>query len=170
MDNLSCSWQTTDFVQIQAGDFLNKGVYIWVFNYDKIPHLGLSVHGKYCSATIHGAQILEPADKFFRWIQTKDMLTFFVHVTVEPASEIWANLFTDAIQNNETCLYPIKKSLGFCDANIQTLADLLHCFEENNKTQRYLSNQQVNKLYLNHYTKEDVLEMIGQKKFYAVRK
>lgn len=170
MDKLNSSWQSTDFVHVPDGNFLNHGVYIWVFNFDKIPHLGLSANGKYCSATVRSAQILEPTDKFFRWIKTKNQLTFFIGISGQTLSENWFESFHNAILENETCLNPIKKALGYEDEKIQTLADFIPVLERDNKVIQYATNQYIAQIYLLHYTKDDVLEMIEKKKNYALRK
>jgi len=170
MDKLNYSWQSTDFIQVQDGDFLNRGVYIWVFNYDKIPHLGLSVDGKYCSVTIHGAQILEPVHKYFRWIQTKNTPSFFIQLKHETIIQRWESFFEQAVLNNETCLFPIKEALGYSNISAQTLSEFIYFLEKERNNTLYITNQVVKTLYLNHYTKQDVLELINQKREYAVRK
>jgi hypothetical protein len=170
MDSSKFSWQSTNFVIVNNADFLKIGTFIWVYHWDKIPHLGLSVNGNYFSSTVQGAQIQEPVDKFFRWIQTKATPTFFVQLDSNLNEKLWVNEFSKAMLNHDTCLLPIKNGLNLQHLEIETLSDLLVELEKENKITLIFSNQKVKQLHLKRYTKNDVLEMIHKKKNYATNR
>jgi hypothetical protein len=170
MDELSYSWKTENFTVVQEASFLESGSFIWVFNWDKIPHLGLSFDGAYYSATVHGSQIGESVRKFYRTIQTKEIPTFFIRIGIETFSSDLNSCFQLGLQNNETCIHPIKQVLGREYNDAQTLSDLIFCLEQNDQVEAYLSNKNVNCLFLLNYMKSDVLEMIKNIKNHVSRK
>jgi hypothetical protein len=166
MDKSIYSWQTSEFNVPQTPAFLSEGTYIWVFNWHEIPHLGLSVQGKYFSISIKRSRLNEEVEKIWRLTEIKSVPLFLVKIdhnshqdnTIEQA-------FSKPIQEGETCLNPLKLLLTNQHENIQTLSDLLYHLEESNQIISYHANQVLNQkqLTLCNYNKADVLEMISNK-------
>lgn len=157
---LNSSWHTEHFTVISNVNDLLKGVFIWVFNWDKIPHLGLSIDGVYFSSTLQGPQIEEDANKFYRLSINKNIPTFFVKIDFEIQKQDCAQIFSQAPLGSQTCLHPIKEVLQCQSTQIKTLSDLLLHLKSNHKIKSYHSNMPTEILYLAKYSEEDVLQLI----------
>lgn len=170
MEVLNCNWQTDDFQLVQNIDLFDKGCFIWVIKWDKIPHLGLSLNGKYFSQTVQGTQINESCEKHFRWIQRNETPAFFVQIQSKITLDDITEVFAADKKIDDTCLKPIRKVFGIQESEVQTLTDLLRILEFNQRIKQFYSAQNVSLLSLKSYTKNDVLELIQKMKSDAFRK
>lgn len=170
---LKSSWKCADVTQVQEESVLHKGLYIWAFHWDKIPHLGLSLNGRYFSTTINGNQLGEETDKFFRLAKRKMIPCFLVKLEENQFQnlnfEVLLQEFNIDLSTAETCLYPIKKVLSHDYEKIDTLAKLIVQLEKETTISAYLTIQAVQEIYLNAYCKNDVLKMIKKQLNHATR-
>jgi hypothetical protein len=170
MEVLKYNWITKKFTIAKDSSCLLRGVFIWVFHWDKIPHLGISVDGKYFSSTIRGAQKNEHVEIYHRLVISKQIPTFCIQVEACISRNILNENFSSALIENETCLLPIKTVLGYNDENIQTLSDLIRRLKLDQRLTRILTLLPAQSLSLNQYSKSDVLQYITKQKKNAVGK
>jgi hypothetical protein len=174
MDKSIFSWQTSEFKVSQTPAFLSEGIYIWVFNWHEIPHLGLSVRGKYFSISIKRSRLNEEVEKIWRLTEIKSVPLFLVKIACNSLQNITIEqAFSQPIQEGETCLNPLKLLLTNQHEDVQTLSDLLYHLEKSNQIISYHANQVLSQkqLTLCNYNKADVLEMISNKMYvYETRK
>ena len=170
---LKSSWKCVDMTQIREERSLHRGLYIWVFHWDKIPHLGLSLDGKYFSTTLFGNQLGEETDKFFRLAKRKMIPCFLIKLDENQFQnlnfESLLQEFNTDLSTAETCLYPIKKVLSLDHEKMDTLVQLIVQLEKNATISAYLTIQAVQEISLNAYCKNDVLEMINKQLKHATR-
>lgn len=165
-DKSNYSWQTDQFSSESEPDFVHSGCFIWVFNWHEIPHLGMSVDGMYFSLTIHGIQRFEDVIKIWRMAEIKEIPLFLIkisadHIKTDDLDELFAQYLLDG----ETCLQPLKALFGSKEVRINTLIDLMHSLNAQEKIEGFYANSCMNsgKLSLIHYNKSDVLELINKK-------
>lgn len=169
-DPLNYNWQINHFNCVKNVIHFQRGLFIWVFNWTNIPHLGLSIHGLYCDVTIHGNHVDEPVDKYFRMVNRKNIPTFCIQLNVQELSKDYHNIFSRTLDKNETCLSPIKEALGFEQDQLETLSDLINILNKEGKISSFISLQETDLLFLKSYSKEDVLSLIEKKINYAIGK
>lgn len=173
-DKSNYSWQTDQFNTESEPDFINSGCFIWVFNWHEIPHLGISVDGKYFSLTIHGIQRFEEISKIWRMAEIKEIPLFLIKIrdaqlNIDELDELFAQYLLD----DETCLQPLKALFGSEQTQINTLIDLIHSLNAQEQIEGFYANSCMNsgRLSLIHYSKSDVLELINKKSLvYETRK
>ena len=166
MDKLLYSWKTDNFKTQVDADFLQSGVYIWVFNWHEIPHLGLSINGKYSSVSITGTQQNENVQKIWRMSEMKGIPLFLIRLqNIQIEFEELNHSFSKKIQLGETCLKPLKILLLDNQQAAETLSTLIFELESKNQIASFYANNviQKNELSLLNYNKLDVLEMIANK-------
>lgn len=170
MEVLNYNWKTRQFTFVEDSSCLLGGVFVWVFHWDKIPHLGISVDGKYFSSTLYGVQKNEYVEKYHRLVISKQIPTFCLQVEASIRSDELNGHFSTSMLENETCLLPIKSVLGYNDIDIQTLIDLIQRLEHDQRLIRILTLLPAESLTLNDYSKTDVLQYIEKQKKNAVGK
>jgi hypothetical protein len=175
MDKSLYSWSSSNFLVQNCADFLNRGTFIWAFNWHEIPHLGLSLDGEYFSISTEKTKMYENPQNLWRMCEIKTIPLFLAELkNVRLDTSEVEQVFAHPIKTGETCLVPLKSLLLQNDTIIETLSDLLKHLEFENLIQGYHANgfnvdeQQISLLA---YSKSDVLEMISNKfKMYETRK
>jgi hypothetical protein len=164
-ESTSFSWRKENLGSIPNPEGLNSGVYIWVLNWlDIPPHLGVSINGKYFSSTIRGPQLDLSVESVWRLCEQKNKPVFFIklanHLTIGE-SEVISRMYQSSI-GEETCLFPIKKSLGIENENIQTLLDLLAELDTLNLIDGYFKPSfcHMDWVGIRNYSLEDVVQYI----------
>lgn len=163
---LNYSWSTKQFTIEQNPHFLEMGVFLWIFDWDAIPHLGMSKDGKYFSSTIRGIQKNEDSKKFWRLAEFKNTPLFVMLLNTENINLIELDrCFQTSISVRTTCLEPIKLALSVQDDAIEIVSDLIKILSDRKCISQVIANS-INSegtIFLNRYNKADVLALIHQK-------
>jgi hypothetical protein len=146
-----------------SADFLKKGSFLWAFHHKAIPHLGLSIDGRYYSVTFNKKQINESVAISWRLSQNKAIPCFFIELNDTFAWQANIHNYFEAHSFKEnTCLLPILQSMGLSREKIEILPDLIDYLSVNTKIKSWHGNAffQKERLSLLRYTKDEVMEMV----------
>jgi hypothetical protein len=174
-ENSSFKWRKENLPVINQPEQLNEGSFIWVINWlDVPPHLGISVNGKYYSATVRGPQLDLSVESIWRLCEQKSKHVFFIKINAFSAqsSEELSGYFNAACLNENTCLQPIKELIGVTDFQVTTLFQLIEHLESKQAIESYCKPSFccMDWVGLRAYEVEDVHEHIATLKGYALAK
>lgn len=143
---------------------LKRGAYLGLFGVDGIPHLGLIRKGKYYSVSANKVKVGTPVDKLLTTLEKKNVKSLFIELNDKISRRKVVDLFGQyqkGLNNDQTCLEPIKGLFDLDNSRIEVVSDLLNQLNDKKMIGKvYGLNISKKSFSLMPYTKSDIDRMI----------